>query len=209
MASVDYLETVSWDGALPQVKKKFHQVILEALETGPMTREELKILYRAENIGVEEEKQVFNAWGGLLRYIVERGEIYQEYGVKRFHRLRDFQPLPKKEAELEIARRYFSGFGPVSLADARYYFKENKSTVLDWMKRLDLKTIQVAGEKRFYLGGVEILRLCHFAPMWTVFCNIIGHNFSRMEIIFYCFIMVISYPTPRMGCYLGLLRIVA
>lgn len=130
MASVDYLETVSWDVALPQVKKKFYQVILEALETGPMTREELKILCRAENIGVEEEKQVFNAWGGLLRYMVERGEIYQEYGVKRFHRLRDFQPLPKKEAELEIARRYFAGFGPVSLADARYYFKENKSTVL-------------------------------------------------------------------------------
>ena len=155
MASVDYLETVSWDGALPQVKKKFYQVILEALETGPMTREEFKILYRAENIGVEEEKQVFNAWGGLLRYMVERGEIYQEYGVKRFHRLRDFQPLPKKEAELEIARRYFSGFGPVSLADARYYFKENKSTVLDWMKQLDLKTIQVAGEERFYLGDLE------------------------------------------------------
>ena len=49
---------------LTEYKKKFHQVILEALETGPMTREELKILYRAENIGVEEEKQVFNAWGG-------------------------------------------------------------------------------------------------------------------------------------------------
>lgn len=155
MASVDYLETVSWDGALPQVKKKFYQVILEALETGPMTREELKILYRAENIGVEEEKQVFNAWGGLLRYIVERGEIYQEYGVKRFHRLRDFQPLPKKEAELEIARRYFSGFGPVSLADARYYFKENKSTILSLMSKLDLQTLQVDGEERFYLGQLE------------------------------------------------------
>ena len=155
MASVDYLETVSWDGALPQVKKKFYQVILEALETGPMTREELKILYRAENIGVEEEKQVFNAWGGLLRYMVERGEIYQEYVVKRFHRLRDFQPLPKKEAELEIARRYFSGFGPVSLADARYYFKENKSTVLKWMEQLDLKTVEVAGEECFYLGELE------------------------------------------------------
>ena len=87
--------------------------------------------------------------------MVERGEIYQEYGAKRFHLLKDFQPLPKKKAELEIARRYFSGFGPVSLADARYYFKENKSTVLDWMKRLDLKTIQVAGEKRFYLGELE------------------------------------------------------
>ena len=155
LASVDYLETVSWDGALPQVKKKFYQVILEALETGPMTREELKILYRAENIGVEEQKQVFNAWGGLLRYMVERGEIYQEYGVKRFHRLRDFQPLPKKEAELEIARRYFSGFGPVSLADARYYFKENKSTILSLMSKLDLQTLQVDGEERFYLGQLE------------------------------------------------------
>lgn len=120
-----------------------------------MTREELKILYRAENIGVEEEKQVFNAWGGLLRYMVERGEIYQEYGVKRFHQLRDFQPLPKKEAELEIARRYFSGFGPVSLADARYYFKENKSTILSLMSKLDLQTLRVDGEERFYLGQLE------------------------------------------------------
>ena len=120
-----------------------------------MTREDLKDLCRGEKMTQEEEKLVFNAWGGLLRYMVERGEIYQEYGVKRFHRLRDFQPLPKKEAELEIARRYFPGFGPVSLADARYYFKENKSTVLDWMKWLDLKTIQVAGEERFYLGDLE------------------------------------------------------
>jgi len=87
--------------------------------------------------------------------MVERGEIYQEYGVKRFHRLRDFQPLPKKEAELEIARRYFSGFGPVSLADARYYFKENKSTILSLMSKLDLQTLQVDGEERFYLGQLE------------------------------------------------------
>nr|WP_272877497.1 crosslink repair DNA glycosylase YcaQ family protein [Streptococcus ruminantium] len=98
---------------------------------------------------------MFNAWGGLLRYMVERGEIYQEYGAKRFHRLKDFQPLPKKEAELEFAQQYFTGYGPVSLANARYYFKENKSTVLGWMKQLDLKTIQVEGEERFYSGNLE------------------------------------------------------
>lgn len=155
MASTDYLEKVSWDKATPRTKKKFHQLILEALESGSMTREELKALCRSEGIGQEEEKQIFNAWGGLLRYMVERGEIYQEYGAKRFHRLTDFQPLSREKAELEIARRYFSGFGPVSLADARYYFKENKSTVLNWMKQLDLKTIQVAGEERFYLGDLE------------------------------------------------------
>lgn len=155
MASTDYLQTVGRDDFSPQTKQKYHRLILEALEQAPMTREELKILCRAEKMTQEEEKQVFNAWGGLFRYMVERGEVYQEYGAKRFHLLTDFQPLSREKAELEIARRYFSGFGPVSLADARYYFKENKSTVLDWMKQLDLKTLEVAGEERFYLGKLE------------------------------------------------------
>lgn len=124
-----------------------------------MTREELKVLCRGEKMTQEEEKLVFNAWGGLFRYMVERGEVYQEYGTKRFHRLTDFQPLSREKAELEVARRYFSGFGPVSLADARYYFKENKSTVLKWMEQLDLKTVEVAGEERFYLGELKEAQL--------------------------------------------------
>ncbi|WP_323680540.1 DNA glycosylase AlkZ-like family protein [Streptococcus suis] len=155
LASTEYLKTEGWDGFSPQTKQKYHQLILEALEQGPMTREALKVLCRGEKMTQEEEKLVFNAWGGLFRYMVERGEVYQEYGAKRFHRLTDFQPLSREKAELEIARRYFSGFGPVSLADARYYFKENKSTVLKWMKQLDLKTLEVAGEERFYLGELE------------------------------------------------------
>ncbi|HEL1906435.1 TPA: winged helix DNA-binding domain-containing protein [Streptococcus suis] len=155
LASTDYLQTIGRDDFSPKTKQKYHRIILEALEQAPMTREELKILCRAEKMTQEEEKLVFNAWGGLFRYMVERGEVYQEYGAKRFHRLTDFQPLSREKAELEIARRYFAGFGPVSLADARYYFKENKSTVLKWMEQLDLKTVEVAGEERFYLGELE------------------------------------------------------
>ncbi|CYW86466.1 hypothetical protein HO757_03040 [Streptococcus suis] len=155
LASTEYLKTEGRDGFSPQTKQKYYQLILEALEQGPMTREELKVLCRGEKMTQEEEKLVFNAWGGLFRYMVERGEVYQEYSAKRFHCLTDFQPLSREKAELEIARRYFSGFGPVSLADARYYFKENKSTVLKWMKQLDLKTLEVAGEERFYLGELE------------------------------------------------------
>lgn len=155
LASTDYLKTEGRDRFSPQTKQKYHQLILEALEQGPMTREDLKVLCRREKMTQEEEKLVFNAWGGLFRYMVERGEVYQEYGAKRFHRLTDFQPLSREKAELEIARRYFAGFGPVSLADARYYFKENKSTVLKWMKQLDLKTVEVAGEERFFLGELE------------------------------------------------------
>ncbi|HEM5423205.1 TPA: winged helix DNA-binding domain-containing protein [Streptococcus suis] len=159
LVSTDYLKTEGRDDFSPQTKQKYHQLILEALEQGPMTREDLKVLCRGEKMTQEEEKLVFNAWGGLFRYMVERGEVYQEYGAKRFHRLKDFQPLSREKAELEIARRYFAGFGPVSLADARYYFKENKSTVLKWMKQLDLKTVEVAGEERFYLGELEEVEL--------------------------------------------------
>ncbi|HEM5145283.1 TPA: DNA glycosylase AlkZ-like family protein [Streptococcus suis] len=159
LASTEYLKTEGRDGFSPQTKQKYHQLILEALEQGPMTREELKVLCSGEKMTQEEEKLVFNAWGGLFRYMVERGEVYQEYGAKRFHRLTDFQPLSREKAELEIARRYFAGFGPVSLADARYYFKENKSTVLKWMKQLDLKTLEVAGEERFYLGELKEAQL--------------------------------------------------
>ncbi len=155
LASTDYLKTEGRDGFSPQTKQKYHQLILEALEQGSMTREDLKALCRGEKMTHEEEKLVFNTWGGLFRYMVERGEVYQEYGAKRFHRLTDFQPLSQEKAELEIARRYFTGFGPVSLVDARYYFKENKSTVLKWMEQLDLKTVEVAGEERFYLGELE------------------------------------------------------
>ncbi|MGU7935532.1 DNA glycosylase AlkZ-like family protein, partial [Streptococcus suis] len=155
LASTDYLKTEGRDGFSPQTKQKYHQLILEALEQGSMTREDLKALCRGEKMTQEEEKLVFNTWGGLFRYMVERGEVYQEYGAKRFHRLTDFQPLSQEKAELEIARRYFTGFGPVSLVDARYYFKENKSTVLKWMEQLDLKTVEVAGEERFYLGELE------------------------------------------------------
>ncbi|MDG3131871.1 winged helix DNA-binding domain-containing protein [Streptococcus suis] len=157
MAGTDYLKIVGRDDFSPQTKQKYHQLILEVLEQVPMTRDELKILFRSEKM--TQEKQDFNAWGGLFRYMVERGEVYQEYGAKHFHRLIDFQPLSREKAELEITRRYFAGFGPVSLADARYYFKENKSTVLHWMKQLDLKTIEVGGEERFYLGELEEVEL--------------------------------------------------
>ena len=78
LASTNYLMTEGRDGFSSQTKQKYHQLILEAFEQGPMTREDLKDLCRGEKMTQEEEKLVFNAWGGLLRYMVERGEIYNE-----------------------------------------------------------------------------------------------------------------------------------
>lgn len=153
--SRDYLVKETREGLAPVVKQTYHDLILQALSEHALTRDELKNLCRTKGVSKEHEQKLFNPWGGLLRYMVERGEIYQEYGERRFHLLKPIHPWSKEEAELEIARRYFTGFGPVSLADAQYYFKRSQKTIKGWMSQLSLQTIQVDGEDRYYMGNLQ------------------------------------------------------
>lgn len=158
----------SRDGLISiEEKKHFADIVLEKLKTGNLEREAIKDVCRQNGLTPEKEKALFNAWGGLTASLVSEGLIYQEYGKRVFGLLDSYKPLDKNTAELEIARRYFSGFGPVSLADARYYFKEKKAIIEDWMQELDLKTIDVEGKTRFYYGdlpdSVEIPRAIFIA----------------------------------------------
>lgn len=150
-----HLNRPSWDGVLSAEEKNYYaQLILESLKSGNKKREELKMICREDGIKPEKEKSLFNAWGGIMRAMVAEGLVYQEYGQRIFGALEDYVPMKKEVAELEIARRYFSGFGPVTLADARYYFKENKSLVESWMRKLDLQSVEVDGQRRFYYGDL-------------------------------------------------------
>lgn len=146
----------SRDGKISAEEKKYYaDLILEALQNGHKSRDELKEICRREGLTKEEEASLFNSWGGIIASLVSVGAIYQEYGQQCYGLLKDYMPWEKEKAELEIARRYFSGFGPVSLADARYYFKENKALIESWMKKLDLKTVEIEGTPRYYLGELE------------------------------------------------------
>jgi hypothetical protein len=147
------LHQASWDGILSAEEKNYYaQLILHSLKSGNKKREDLKMICREDGLSLEKEKTLFNAWGGIFFSLVAQGLIYQEYGQRVFGLLENYTPMAKEAAELEIARRYFSGFGPVSLRDARYYFKENKSVIETWMKKLDLTSIEVDGKTRFYSG---------------------------------------------------------
>lgn len=113
------------DGKISLREKKYYgDVILDSLKNGNKDREELKRICREAGLNEDKEKSLFNAWGGIIASLVSEGLIFQEYGRRRFGLLEDYKPMDRESAEVEIARRYFSGFGPVSLADARYYFKE-------------------------------------------------------------------------------------
>lgn len=146
------------DGKISLREKKYYgDVILDSLKNGNKDREELKRICREAGLNEDKEKSLFNAWGGIIASLVSEGLIFQEYGRRRFGLLEEYKPIDKESAEIEIARRYFSGFGPVSLADARYYFKEKKSTIEAWMGKLDLKTVRVDGKTRYYLGDLDFL----------------------------------------------------
>lgn len=150
------LHLPSRDGKISADEKDYYgSLILEALQSGHKSREELKEVCRGERLSKEKESSLFDSWGGIIASLISVGKIYQEYGQQYFGLLKNYVPWSKEEAELEIARRYFFGFGPVSLADARYYFKENKGLIESWMKKLDLKTVEVEGTTRYYLGELE------------------------------------------------------
>lgn len=151
------LSLPSRDGKMTAEEKQyFGQIIMDSLTDENKTRDELKVICRKEGLNKEKEQSLFNAWGGIIASLVSEGMIYQEYGNRRFGRLTHYQPVAKEIAELEIAKRYFSGFGPVSLSDARYYFKENKSTIENWMQQLALKTVNVDGKERYYMGDLPV-----------------------------------------------------
>lgn len=150
------LHLPSRDGKITAEEKDYYgNLIVEALKSGSKSRDELKEICRKEKLSKEKEASLFNAWGGIIASLISVGKIYQEYGRKYFRLLENYTPWEKEKAELEIARRYFSGFGPVSLSDARYYFKENKGLIESWMKKMDLKTVEVGGKTRYYCGELE------------------------------------------------------
>lgn len=151
------LHLPSREGKISVKEKKYYgDLILEALQSGNKSRDDLKKICRENKLSKEKEKLLFDAWGGIIASLTSVGKIYQEYESPCFGLLENYTPWNKEDAELEIARRYFSGFGPVSLNDARYYFKENKNTIENWMKKLDLKTVEVDGTIRYYLGELEM-----------------------------------------------------
>lgn len=133
-------------------KRFFAETILAALQTGDKTRDELKSACRAEGLTEQEERSVFDPWGGLVRCLADQGKMVQRYGGSAPYRLvSDFVPMEKEQAEREIVRRYIDAYGPVSMADCRYYFKRPKRDIEQWLSELPVQTLMSGGEERYFL----------------------------------------------------------
>ncbi len=137
-------------------KGYFAGVILDELAGGPRTREELRAACAARDMTGREGESVFNSWGGLLRHLAETGRIVHTVSQEKGFRLcPPFTPMEEGPARLELARRYFTHYGPATLRDAAYFFGRPQREVKAVMDALPLECAQVDGRDCFWLDRGE------------------------------------------------------
>lgn len=148
LRDVDRFADDPW--ATAERKQLFAGHILRRIGQGSATREELRSACREAGLTAEEERSVFDSWGGLLRAMSEAGMIcYQVRPGKSFRRCPPFVPLAAEEARLEQARRYFTHFGPASVRDAAYYFGAPQKQVKSWLDQLPVRAEVCQGRDCF------------------------------------------------------------
>ena len=141
----------SWS-LTPLRQKELADMILQALEEGPRTREELKSVCREKGMTQQEESCMFDSWGGGIRELCERGFINYVVQEKKAYCLSpEFSPLPREEAELEMARRYFTNIAPATIHDAMYFFHTSAGKVKEWLSHLPVTALECAGKTWYYI----------------------------------------------------------
>ena len=136
----------------PQRQQYLSSLILEALSDGPMPREELKDHCRSAGMTEPEEASIFHPWGGGIRELCERGFLnYTVSEQKLFCMAPEFTPMPEEAANLELARRYFTNFGPATIHDAQYFFRATATQVKKWLSQLPVQSTECDGNTYYYI----------------------------------------------------------
>lgn len=136
----------------PERQKYFSEIIVSAVAERSYTRDELKALCRSYGMNEEEEASMFEAWGGGMRELCERG--FMSYAVqekKAYIASPEFKPIPEEAAKLEIARRYFTNMGPATVHDAMYYMGAKQAEVKNWLSILPIESVECEGRTYYYI----------------------------------------------------------
>lgn len=137
-----------------QRKARFADLIVKAIGEGTDEREALKKVCEAEGMTEEESLSLFDPWGGVIRALCETGRICHKVQEKKaFTLCPPFAPMSRETARLELARRYFTHFGPATVRDAAYFFAATQKEVKSWLKELPVTNVQVDGRDYFYIDS--------------------------------------------------------
>lgn len=151
-------DTMETDEVLSSSRKAyFADLVLDLLQAGEKTREELKEACFAAGLTEQEAESAFDPWGGLLRALCEHGEICHVAQEKKAFRLCPaFTPMDEHSAKHEFFTRYFTHYGPATVRDAAYFFKISQTEVKSILQNLPVQTAEVDGRTYYWLGAESV-----------------------------------------------------
>lgn len=136
----------------PERERFFARLVTSAITDGVDSREELRLLCRERGMTEPEEAHLFHPWGGVIAELAQMGVIVFKVQEEKAYRLCPaFEPMSAHAAELELARRYFSHYGPATLRDAAYFFHTTQTQVKKWLKELPVQSLTLDGTTYFHI----------------------------------------------------------
>ena len=135
-----------------QRKQYFAGLILDAAKNGTVTRDQLNALCTEKGMTDLEASSLFDPWGGIIRALCEEGKLCHEVSeTKAYRRCPAFDPMDAESARLELARRYFSHFGPATVRDAAYFFGTTQTVVRKYLTMLPVTETTWDGKAFYYI----------------------------------------------------------
>lgn len=135
-------------------KSYFAELIVEAVARGVGEREALKAICGKAGMTERESQSLFDPWGGTIRALCEAGRICHKIQERKAYQLCPaFEPMAEEPAQLELARRYFTHFGPASIKDAAYFFGTTQAKVKSWLRKLPVAETILDGKSYFYINN--------------------------------------------------------
>jgi hypothetical protein len=149
---VDTLESDAYITA--DRKAYFADLIVDAISQGIDERDALKAVCKKAGMTENESQSLFDPWGGTIRALCEAGRICHKVQEKKAYQLCPaFEPMAEESARIELARRYFSHFGPATVKDAAYFFGTTQTKVKSWLKQLPVTETTLDGKSYFYIDN--------------------------------------------------------
>lgn len=145
-------DTLEGDDCITKARKRyFADLIVQSVCEGVSLREDLKAACTAAGMTEREAESVFDPWGGTIRALCESGVLCHKVQEKKaFMMCPRFEPMERSAAELELARRYFTHYGPATQQDAAYFFGTTQTRVRAWLAQLPVQALTCEG-KTYYL----------------------------------------------------------
>ena len=135
-------------------KAYFADLIVDAVAQGVDEREALKAVCEQAGMTESESQSLFDPWGGTIRALCEVGRLCHRVQEKKAYQLCPaFESMAEDPARLELARRYFTHFGPATVKDAAYFFGTTQTKVKSWLKQLPVTETTLDGKTYFYIDN--------------------------------------------------------